>query len=97
MFGGFLLLGGHLADILGDRGVFMARLVVFSVGSLLCGLAWGDASLLRAEHCHRRRLYLVSWVDETRGAVMKIFVAGATGVLGRALVPQLVARGHEVR
>jgi nucleoside-diphosphate-sugar epimerase len=27
---------------------------------------------------------------------MKVFVAGATGVLGRALVPQLVARGHEV-
>ena len=27
---------------------------------------------------------------------MKIFVAGATGVLGRSLVPQLVARGHEV-
>jgi nucleoside-diphosphate-sugar epimerase len=27
---------------------------------------------------------------------MTIFVAGATGVLGRALVPQLVARGHEV-
>ena len=27
---------------------------------------------------------------------MKIFVAGATGVLGRALVPLLVARGHEV-
>src|SRR5215207_10458802 len=33
---------------------------------------------------------------ETRGAVMRIFVAGATGVLGRALVPQLVARGDEV-
>ena len=27
---------------------------------------------------------------------MKIFVAGATGVLGRSLVPELVARGHEV-
>ena len=27
---------------------------------------------------------------------MKVFVAGATGALGRALVPQLVARGHEV-
>ena len=27
---------------------------------------------------------------------MKIFVAGATGALGRTLVPQLVARGHEV-
>jgi nucleoside-diphosphate-sugar epimerase len=27
---------------------------------------------------------------------MQVFVAGATGVVGRALVPQLVARGHEV-
>ena len=27
---------------------------------------------------------------------MKVFVAGATGALGRALVPQLVAQGHEV-
>jgi nucleoside-diphosphate-sugar epimerase len=27
---------------------------------------------------------------------MKVFVAGATGVLGRAIVPQLVARGHDV-
>ena len=27
---------------------------------------------------------------------MKVFVAGATGVLGRALVPLLVAQGHEV-
>ena len=27
---------------------------------------------------------------------MKVFVAGATGVLGRALIPQLVARGHDV-
>src|SRR3954451_7883092 len=34
--------------------------------------------------------------NETKGAVMKVFVAGATGVLGRVLVPQLVARGHEV-
>ena len=27
---------------------------------------------------------------------MKIFVAGATGAIGRVLVPQLVARGHDV-
>ena len=27
---------------------------------------------------------------------MKVFIAGATGALGRALVPQIVARGHEV-
>src|SRR5918996_1459711 len=35
-------------------------------------------------------------VNETRGAVMKVFVAGATGALGRQLVPMLVAEGHEV-
>ena len=28
--------------------------------------------------------------------VMRVFVAGGTGVLGRRLVPQLVARGHQV-
>jgi MFS family permease len=32
VFGGFLLLGGRLADILGRRGVFMGGLVVFSIG-----------------------------------------------------------------
>jgi EmrB/QacA subfamily drug resistance transporter len=48
VFGGFLLLGGRLADILGRRGVFMAGLVIFSVGSLLCGLAWSDESLIAA-------------------------------------------------
>src|SRR5918996_3459742 len=50
----------------------------------------------RSADCHRRRLYLVSEGNETEGAVMKVFVAGATGALGRQLVPQLVARGHEV-
>ena len=48
VFGGFLLLGGRLADILGRRGVFMGGLVVFSVGSLLCGFAWSDESLIAA-------------------------------------------------
>jgi len=48
VFGGFLLLGGRLADILGRRRVFMVGLVVFSLGSLLCGLAWSDESLIAA-------------------------------------------------
>src|SRR5512134_3417862 len=47
-FGGFLLLGGRLADILGRRSVFMGGLVVFSTGSLLCGLAWSEESLIGA-------------------------------------------------
>jgi len=48
VFGGFLLLGGRLADILGRKRVFMVGLVVFSLGSLLCGLAWSEASLIGA-------------------------------------------------
>ena len=47
-FGGFLLLGGRLADILGRRGVFMGGLAVFTVGSLFSGLAWSDESLIAA-------------------------------------------------
>ena len=48
VFGGFLLLGGRLADIIGRRIVFMVGIVIFSVGSLLCGLAWDDTSLIVA-------------------------------------------------
>src|SRR6187431_1559216 len=48
VFGGFLLLGGRLADILGRRSVFMVGLVIFSVGSLLSGLAWNETSLIGA-------------------------------------------------
>jgi nucleoside-diphosphate-sugar epimerase len=34
--------------------------------------------------------------EQKKGDVMKVFVAGATGALGRQLVPMLVAGGHEV-
>ena len=48
VFGGFLLLGGRLADIVGRRAVFMTGIVVFTIGSLLCGLAWSDEALIGA-------------------------------------------------
>src|ERR687886_2884045 len=41
-FGGFLLLGGRVADLLGRRRLFMAGLVVFTGASLLSGLSWGE-------------------------------------------------------
>ncbi|HEV2944819.1 MAG TPA: MFS transporter [Solirubrobacteraceae bacterium] len=47
-FGGFLLLGGRLADLLGRRRMFMIGLVVFSLGSLAGGLAQSEAWLLAA-------------------------------------------------
>src|SRR5689334_3799588 len=45
-FGGVLLLGGRLADLLGRRRLFMAGLVLFTVSSLLDGLAWSEGSLI---------------------------------------------------
>jgi EmrB/QacA subfamily drug resistance transporter len=46
LFGGFLLLGGRLADLLGARRLFMVGLGIFSVASLMCGFAWSETSLI---------------------------------------------------
>jgi EmrB/QacA subfamily drug resistance transporter len=48
VFGGFLLLGGRAADLLGRRRIFLAGLVLFTLSSLLAGLAWSEASLIAA-------------------------------------------------
>src|SRR5438552_3373796 len=46
LFGGALLLGGRLADLLGRRRLFVAGLAIFTVSSLLDGFAWSEASLI---------------------------------------------------
>ena len=46
LFGGVLLLGGRMADLLGRRRLFMAGLALFTVSSLLDGLAWSEGSLI---------------------------------------------------
>src|SRR5437762_2305648 len=45
-FGGVLLLGGRLADLLGRRRLFIAGLALFTISSLLDGLAWSEGSLI---------------------------------------------------
>jgi EmrB/QacA subfamily drug resistance transporter len=47
-FGGFLLLGGRAADLLGRRRVFMAGVGLFAVSSLAAGLAPSDEFLIAA-------------------------------------------------
>src|SRR3712207_6507512 len=47
-FGGLLLLAGRLGDLVGRRRIFLAGLAVFSVASLLCGLAWSQELLVAA-------------------------------------------------
>ena len=61
LFGGVLMLGGRLADVLGRRRLFVAGVIVFAVGSLLSGLAWSAGSLIHfapsrdwAARCSRR-------------------------------------------
>src|SRR6266545_3097915 len=46
-FGGLLLLGGRAADLLGRRRLFMTGVLFFTAASLMCGLAWSPAALLR--------------------------------------------------
>jgi EmrB/QacA subfamily drug resistance transporter len=48
VFGGFLLLGGRAADMLGRRRIFLVGIVVFTLASLFAGLAWSEPSLISA-------------------------------------------------
>ena len=45
-YGGFLLLAGRLADLYGRRRVFVIGVVIFSIASLFCGLAWSEGVLI---------------------------------------------------
>src|SRR3989441_4590607 len=47
-FGGFLLLAGRAADLLGRRRLFLAGIVLFTLSSLLAGLAWSEGALIAA-------------------------------------------------
>jgi EmrB/QacA subfamily drug resistance transporter len=47
-FAGLLLLGGRAADLLGRRRLFMVGLALFTLASLVCGLAWSPGALIGA-------------------------------------------------
>src|SRR5919206_4749721 len=47
-FGGFLLLGGRMADLLGRRRVFMSGLVLFALASLAGGVSSSEGQLIGA-------------------------------------------------
>src|SRR5438552_14965596 len=46
LFGGVLLLGGRLADLLGRRRLFVTGVAIFLVSSLAAGFAWSEGSLI---------------------------------------------------
>src|SRR5262249_58870173 len=47
-FGGFLLLGGRLGDLFGQRRLFLIGIAIFTLASLGCGLAQSQAMLVGA-------------------------------------------------
>src|SRR4051812_651701 len=75
VFGGFLLLGGRMADLLGRRNIFMAGLVVFSLASLLGGLAQSDTWLIAARAAQGLGAALIS--PAALSLVTTIFSEGA--------------------
>src|SRR5919202_4751627 len=48
VFGGFLLLGGRAADLIGRRRMFLLGVGVFTLASFLAGMAWSEPSLIGA-------------------------------------------------
>lgn len=50
-FGGFLLLGGRASDLFGRRKIFMGSVLLFSMMSLLCGLAQSETMLIVTRAC----------------------------------------------
>src|SRR4029077_12694101 len=47
-FGGFLLLGGRTGDILGRKRMFLISVTIFTIASLVCGLAGTTTVLVAA-------------------------------------------------
>ncbi|WP_054444995.1 MFS transporter, partial [Achromobacter xylosoxidans] len=84
-FGGFLLLGGRLGDLLGHRRMFLAGLVLFTLASLACGLARGQGLLIAARAAQGLGGAVVSAVSLS--LIMNLFTeagerARAMGVYG---------------
>lgn len=102
-FGGFLMLGGRAADLLGRRRLFVAGLVLFSVASLVGGLAGSPLVLVAARAIQGLGAALLSpaalsiittsFRDAARNRALGVWGAvGASGVaLGNILGGVLVS------
>ena len=94
-FGGLLLLGGRLGDLVGRTRVFVGGLTVFTVASLLCGLATSQQMLIGARFVQGVGGALAASVilgmivtmfpapgDQARAIGVYTFVAAAGGSIG---------------
>jgi EmrB/QacA subfamily drug resistance transporter len=74
-FGGFLLLGGRAADLIGRRKVFMAGLAVVAVASLAAGFASNEGQLIAARAAQGLGAAILS--PAALSIIMAIFKDGA--------------------
>ena len=74
-FGGFLLLGGRAADLLGRRRVFMVGVALFTVASLVCGLSGSEGMLIAARAVQGLGAAIIS--PAALSIVMTSFAEGA--------------------
>ena len=74
-FGGFLLLGGRAADLLGRRRMFLIGVVLFTAASFLCGLAWSEGVLIGARALQGLGAALIS--PAALSIIMTTFEEGA--------------------
>jgi EmrB/QacA subfamily drug resistance transporter len=75
VFGGFLLLGGRLGDLLGRKRLFLIGLVVFTVASLLDGLAVNEGMLIGSRALQGLGAALIS--PAALSIISTIFAEGA--------------------
>src|SRR5215207_8855403 len=100
VFGGFLLLGGRTADVLGRRRIFIAGLVLFAIGSLLCGFAWSETSLIGARAIQGLGAATIS--PAALAILMTTFAEGRErniplALAAIALAPVLLAESRDTR
>jgi EmrB/QacA subfamily drug resistance transporter len=74
-FGGFMLLGGRAADLLGRRRIFMAGLALFTVASLGAALSTGEVSLIATRAV--QGLGAAIMLPAALAIVMNMFAEGA--------------------
>src|ERR1700724_772826 len=51
-FGGLMLLGGRLGDTIGRKRTFIVGVALFTIASILCGIAWDETTLVTARLLH---------------------------------------------
>jgi MFS family permease len=88
VFGGFLLLGGRAADILGRRRMFIGGLVVFTSASLLAALAWNEPSLIGARAIQGLGAAIIAPGPARRRSAIAIFSAPTSRDQTRAARPR---------